>query len=212
MSDFDGVSNVASAARFAMNPTPLGAAGLGLGIASSMLGGKGKKEHWKPKYRVNNGMYEMSDTMGKTWQSVPEGFESKPQDNMQLRVNELFGRNPNEVGIPSGQVINLATNQIYNRSVPSSAGPRSPYQWQTGDFGLPDGSVMNMATRQVVNNPNVNNTEPYRRQDAMIRGFADFMRRNPGSFANAKPQQLANALLSPPQYQAPNVQYQAPRG
>lgn len=212
MSDFDGVSNVASAARFAMNPTPLGAAGLGLGIASSMLGGKGKKEHWKPKYRVNNGMYEMSDTMGKTWQSVPEGFESKPQDNMQLRVNEIMqvGR-PNEVRLPNGQVMNMSSGSISNATTPSQE-IRNPYQMQANDYRLPNGSIMNMATGKIVNNPNVNNPEPYRRQDAMIRGFADYMKRNQGSFANAKPQQLANVLLSPPQYQAPNVQYQAPRG
>ena len=213
MSDFDAMSNVGSAAKFGMNPTPLGAAGLGLGIVGSMLGGKSSKPKWQPKFRVNNGNYEMSNTMGKTWNSVPEGYQERPTDNLQLRTNEIMqvGK-PNEVRLPNGQGINMASGGIGNATNPSQD-IRNPYQMQGNDVRLPNGSVMNMATRQVVNNPNVNNPEPYRREDAMIRGFGNFMKKNQGNFANAKPQQLANVLLGgTPQYQAPNVQYQAPRG
>lgn len=206
------LSNVASAARFGMNPTPLGAAGLGLGIASSMLGGKGKRQQWQPKFRITDGAYQMSNNMGKTWNNVPDGYQNNPTDNAQLRANEIFkiGK-PNEVRLPNGQVMNMATNQISNASVPSQD-IRNPYQLQANDYRLPNGSIMNMGTGNIVNNPNVNNIGPYQREDTMIRAFGDYMKKNPASFYNSRPQQLAQGLGVAPQYQAPNITYQAPRG
>lgn len=61
MSTLSNASNAASAVRFGLNPTPLGAAGLGIGLASSMLGGKtgGGRTPNVPGY--SNGEYTIND-------------------------------------------------------------------------------------------------------------------------------------------------------
>ena len=58
------LTNVGSAIRFGMNPTPLGAAGLALGIGSSLFGGKGGAAKPVSTYRLNNGMYEQNTGYG----------------------------------------------------------------------------------------------------------------------------------------------------
>ena len=63
MSDFDSASNAASAVKFAMNPTPLGAAGLVMGLGS-MFGGKDKKKSLIPGYE--NGQY-INKVTGQPW-------------------------------------------------------------------------------------------------------------------------------------------------
>lgn len=180
-----------------MNPTALGGAGLALGVASSMLGGK-QKSKWEPKFRTDNGYYEMSMDMGKTWNPVPKGYEKRPTDNAKLRAGEILGvpRNPNEVPLPNGQVMDMATRKISYGTTPHQFDVRNPYQLKEGDYRLPNGSILNMYSNKVVNNPNVNNTSPYYKEDRMIQGFGKFMQQNQSSYFKDGPAPDAGALAT----------------
>lgn len=160
-----------------------------------MLGGK-KKEKWRPMFRTDGGFYEMSSDMGKTWNPVPKGYEKRPTDNEKLRAEEMMkvGK-PNEVGLPNGQVMNMATRQVANATTPSQD-IRKPYQLQANDYRLPSGSILNMASGKIVNNPNVNDIGPYHREDAMIRSFGSYMTQNKAGYYGDAPAPDAGALAT----------------
>lgn len=241
MSDFDGVSNVASAARFAMNPTPLGAAGLGLGIASSMLGGKGKKKKTfipgyrdgqyinqvsgKPYDRANqmmitgdNGTYDLIPAIGsaqnnymKQWQAAQQdisGSTAKPSADKMLYESMLSSLGDDLAAIAAFQKkYPLRSGGL---EMPQGTSP-SVSRWISGIDKRydPNYKYMGMFGNNLPNLTNgLTNV-----QDTIGPDLAAF-----GNFANDKnirrssPRQLAQGLGTAPQYQAPNVQYQAPRG
>lgn len=93
--------NAVSTARFALNPTPLGAAGLLGGMALGMMGG-GKP--WDPKFRVNAaGNYQFGDNQQQGWTNAPKQWAT---ENPLLERNQLaqrIGLGGNGMGVSYSQ-------------------------------------------------------------------------------------------------------------
>lgn len=191
----DELGNVASAVKFGMNPTALGGAGLALGVASSVLGGKPNSK-WEPMFRTDNGYYEMSKDMGRSWNPVPENYDKRPTDNGLLRASEILGvKRPgevNDVNLPTGQTMNMATGKISGQMV-ASQDIRKPYEMKAGDYRLPDGSILATGSGKIVNTPNYNHPGPYIREDKMIQSFGRYMAANKADYYG-KPSASANVL------------------
>ena len=244
MSDFDTVSNAASAARFAINPTPLGAAGLGLGIASSMLGGKGKKKKtFIPGFR--DGQY-INRVTGKPWEAansmVIQGDKGTYDLIPQIGAAEAdYGSQWQKAQRDiSGSTGSPNVDKILYHSMRGSLGDDAAalaefdkrYPLRTGGMTAVNQSPQVVSWLAGVDpryspdykysgifssrNPTANllGNSITSVRDTIggdLSSFGTFARDN--NISRNKRQQLSNALLNVvPQYQAPNVQYQAPRG
>lgn len=102
MSQFGNLSNGVGAVRFAMNPTPLGAAGL---VGGMLMGGKGGAKGPTPGYK--NGSYTLSD---------------QPYDTSRFSVNGSQGKYDLMPLLGAG-------NQVKNQIDPSGSTPyNSPFK------------------------------------------------------------------------------------
>lgn len=88
------LSTAGSFGSLAANPTALGGAGLGLGVASNLIGGKSGGGGYEPRYRMGpDNTYQWSSNFGKSWSNVPQGWATAASNNgrdaAMMRINAM---------------------------------------------------------------------------------------------------------------------------